>query len=72
MSRGELEPVLGIAVTVALGKLFFKQIDMHPVPVPMSKIFRILFFVTDNIKSTNSSVSGLGTSTFELTIKGRS
>ncbi|CAI8317714.1 MAG: Uncharacterised protein [Flavobacterium sp. SCGC AAA160-P02] len=69
------------------GNFFFKEIGIHPVPVPISKIVSFLliellilvkldsvfldFEISEIIHSTSSSVSGLGIKTVLFTRKGR-
>jgi len=51
---------ISIAETLDWGRLFFKDIAMHPDPVPMSRIDIFLLKFSCIIRSTSSSVSGLG------------
>ena len=53
---------LSTPIPLALISSFNKDIKIHPEPVPMSKILKksFLLFMWDNIKSINTSVSGLG------------
>ena len=76
---------MSIAVIETFGRFLAKEIGMHPVPVPMSKIenFSTLEFCTFaplclctfvtslTIHSTNSSVSDLGINVFFVTLKGK-
>ena len=62
---------LSHASTVASGVFLANETAIHPLPVPISRMYGFSGRESDSIHSTSSSVSGRGISTSGVTKKGR-
>ena len=71
-AKSNADTEMSLARTSQEGRSFFREMAIAPLPVPISKTEQSSTLFSDKIRSTNSSVSGLGIKTRSSTKKIRS